>query len=102
MDLEELYFVPHSDAGISELSTIKQHDNLINSEQYEEATTLLDSKQFEKGVRASLLNSMQNKVRKIQLYLLNKYVASPLEYFSDTEPTDEEMGDKIIWVKPWD
>ena len=102
MNIDELYFVPHSDAGIDELELIEEHNNLINNKQYEEAVTLLEENQSTKGMTASLLNLIQNKIRSLQLFLLNEFVASPIEYFSDTEPTAEEMGDKIIWIKPWD
>lgn len=101
MEREELIFIPHSDTGVSELEIIKQHNNLIENSQYEEAATLLNDHQFTKGVRASLFNSITEKIRKIQLYLLNEFVAEPYEYYSDTEPTEKEMGDKIIWVQPW-
>ena len=101
MKKEELRFIPHSDTSIAEVDIIKQHNNLIQEGKYEEAITILNDNQFVKGMRASLFNSIVEKIRKIQLYLLNEFVAESYEYFSDTEPTDEEMGNKTIWVQPW-
>lgn len=103
MEINELNFTPHSDVGANEIDIVNQHKNLINEGKFSDATTLLDNENFEKGVRASLLNSIQNKIRKLQLYLLNEFVAEKDEYFSLEEPNltfMEENGYKH-WLKPW-
>ena len=103
MEISDLNFIPHSDSGADEIDEIEQHDNLIKSENFDEATSLLDNENFEKGVRASLLNSIQNKIRKLQLYLLNEFVAENDEYFSDTEPDTTFMQENgyTHWIQPW-
>ena len=103
MEINELYITPHSDTGANDLEIINQHKQLINNEQYEEATTLLDNQGFEKGVRASLLNSIQNKIRKLQLFFLNEFSSNKYVYYSDEEPTLEFMEENgyIIWRKPF-
>lgn len=52
-----------------------------------------------KGFGASICNAMQNKIREIQIYLLNK-TASPDEYYALQEPTEEEMQGKLFWIQP--
>lgn len=103
MELSELTFVPHSDVGANEIDIVNQHKNLINSGNYSDATTLLDNQNFEKGVRASLLNSIQNKIRKLQLYLLNEFVAEKDEYFALEEPDITFMQENgyTHWIQPW-
>ena len=103
MELSELTFVPHSDVGANEIDIVNQHKNLINSGNYSDATALLNNENFEKGVRASLLNSIQNKIRKLQLYLLNEYLSEKDTYYSDEEPSLEFMKENgyKFWSKPW-
>lgn len=103
MEINELYFTPHSDTGVDEINIINQHKNLIQNEKYEEATTLLNNSDFEKGVRASLLNSIQNKIRKLQLFFLNEFSANKYVYYSDEEPSAEFMEENgyLIWRKPY-
>ena len=103
MELSELNFTPHSDVGANEIDIVNQHKNLIDSGNYSDATTLLNNENFEKGVRASLLNSIQNKIRKLQLYLLNEYFSEKDTYYSDEEPSLEFMKENgyKFWSKPW-
>lgn len=103
MDQTELKFEPHSDAGIEQINTITKHKNLINNNKLSDATALLNDEDYQLGVRASLLNNIQDKVRKLQLYFLNEYVADDDEYFSDTEPDVEFMNENGYqhWIKPW-
>lgn len=101
MEINDILFTPHSDAGISDNAVQTQHKNFIENGEFSKASALLENASFSKGFRASFLNSLQNKIRKLQLYLLNEFVASSDEFYSDTEPTEEEMNGKTIWVQPW-
>ncbi|MGN0432810.1 MAG: hypothetical protein ACI4EQ_10695 [Lachnospiraceae bacterium] len=101
MELNDILFTPHSDAGIADEDTLTQHKNFIENGEFTNASALLDDSGFSKGCRASFFNSLQNKIRRLQLYLLNEFVASSDEFYSDTEPTEEEMNGKTIWIKPW-
>ena len=89
MDIQDFTFVPLSDVGAGDIDIINEHKKLIKEEKYSEATEYLNNQNFDKGFRASLFNEIQNKIRKLQLYLLNEFVAAPDEYFSDKEPDEE-------------
>lgn len=94
-------FVPHSDTSPDELSILEEHKNLIKQNNYSDAATLLDNNDFKKGFRASLFNVIEKKIQDIEIYLLNKIVAEPDELYSITEPSTEEMKDKVYWIKPF-
>ncbi|MBO5093803.1 MAG: hypothetical protein J6C33_05535 [Lachnospiraceae bacterium] len=94
-------FTPHNDLHADDINLVEQHKNLINNNKFSDATTLLDNNNYQKGFRASLLNSIEVKLKQIQLYLLNKYAADPDEYYSLEEPTDEEMKGKTYWIRPY-
>lgn len=93
MDVVDIRFVPHSDMSIKDVSIVKEHSNLTKKQQFSDATALLDNQAYDKGFRASLFNSMQNKIKLIQMYLLGKE-----DTFSDTEPTEE---DKQFWLQDY-
>lgn len=92
-------FIPYSDVEISDKESIKSHSNYVDNGYYEEAITLADSELSGKGFRASFFNAIENKIKEFQVYLLNK-TAAPDEYYSITEPTEEEMKNKLFWLKP--
>lgn len=94
-------FKLHSDIAIADLPAISVHKDLINKYEYTDATNSINNTESlnGKGFRSSFFNAIENKIRDLQIYLLNKN-ASPDEYYSLTEPTDEEMVNKIFWIKP--
>ena len=92
-------FIPYSDVEISDKESIESHNNYVDNGYYEEAITLADSELSGKGFRASFFNAIENKIKEFQVYLLNK-TAAPDEYYSLTEPSDEEMKNKLFWIKP--
>ena len=104
MKIKDVEFVPLSDVGANDIEIINEHKKLINDGNYSGATALLDEVNFEKGVRASLFNSFQNKLRNLELYFLNSFVAEKDEYFSYEEPDENFMNDNgyTHWLKPWD
>ncbi|MBD5537584.1 MAG: hypothetical protein HDQ99_19425 [Lachnospiraceae bacterium] len=99
MTQKNISFVPHSDMDIQDAPLVERHKNLIARNKLSEASSLLDNAGYNKGFRAAICNAMQNKLRKIQIYLLNKSAAAN-EYYSITEPTDEEMEGKTFWLQP--
>jgi len=99
MNRKDISFVPHSDMETHEVSTVKQHKNLILQNRFQEAVSLLDNSGHKKGFRAAIFNAIQNKLREIQIFLLNK-TAEPNEYYSLTEPSEEEMQGKTFWIQP--
>ena len=91
MELKDMIFTPHNDMGAEDTDIVTQHKNLIDAGNYSDATTLLNNNNYQKGFRASLFNSIQNKIRTLQEYLLNTFVAEDNEYYSYTEPDPEFM-----------
>ena len=102
MEEKDFSFVPHGDIGANELEVVKQHKNLINNNQYSDATALLDNENIQKGARASLFNSLKEKIKTLQLYFLNQYVATEEDYFATEEPTAEFMNENgyKFWIEP--
>lgn len=99
MNKTDLLFVPHNDLHPDDINIVEQHQNLINNEQFSDATALLDNNDYQKGFRASLFDSIEKKIQQIQIYLLNKYVAEPDEFYSIEEPTEEQMENKTYWIQ---
>lgn len=101
MELKDMIFTPHNDMGAEDVDIVTQHKNLIDLGNYSDATTLLDDNDYQKGFRASLFNSIQNKIRTVQEYLLNEFVAETDEYYSYEEPTEEFMRENgyKFWMK---
>lgn len=100
MKLADIVFTPHNDMDAKDLDTVVAHEKLINQGRYSSAVSTLDKNQYKNGFRAEMFNMIQNKLRNFQLYVLNKLVAKPDEFFSDTEPTDSQMEGKLFWIKP--
>ena len=97
MTIEDLNFTPHSDMDANDIDIVTQHKNLIKNNDLDGATALLDNNNYQKGVRASFFNNMQEKIKIIQNYLLTKEKPESDEIFSETEPS----GDKEFWIKPY-
>ena len=93
-------YKPYSDVSIQDMEAISVHKDLINNYNYIEATESINTALLErKGFRSSFFNAIESKILELQIYLLNKN-ARPDEYYSLTEPTDEEMGNRIFWIRP--
>lgn len=101
MTKTEISFVPHSDMASEDAAVVLAHKKLIDSNHLAEATALLEQENYQKGYRASLFRSIEQKLQIIQLYLLNKGFKEIEEYVSDTEPAPEEIGDRTFWVSPY-
>lgn len=104
MTNDDLRFEPKSEMTIEDTEIVNQHKNLIKNKKFSDATTLLDNANYQKGFRASLFNNIQNKIRMIQIYLLNKFVASREEYYSFDEPNADFMDEHgfKFWIKPFE
>ncbi len=101
MTKTEISFVPHSDMELEDVSVVLAHKNLIGNNHLGEATALLEQENYQKGYRAALFRSIEQKLQTIQLHLLNKGLKEIEEYISDTEPTSEEIGERAFWVSPY-
>lgn len=95
MEYSDIIFTPLSDTGANELDLINEHDNLINNNQFGDASTLLSS--TDKGIKASLFNYMQERLRALQVFILNEFVAEEGEYYSFNEPNIEEMPEGAVF-----
>lgn len=101
IEKNDLSFIPHNDMSADDIELVTQHKKLINQGNYSNAVDLLNNNNYHKGFRASLFNSIQNKIRALEIYLLNEYVAADDELYSLTEPTEAQMKGKIFWIQPF-
>lgn len=99
MKLKDIIFEPHNDMSADDIELINQHSKLIKQNKYNDATALLNDNKYEKGFRASLFNSIQNKIRALEVYLLNEFIADTDEFYSFIEPTEEQMKNKSFWIQ---
>lgn len=103
MTLNNISFVPHGDADVDNMPLVETHKNLISNGNYSDATSFLDNNGYSKGMRASLFNSIQNKMRTLETHLLNTFNPEKDVYYSDTEPTSDfmEANGYKFWRKPY-
>lgn len=94
-------FIPRSDIELKDKDIIDTHRDLINQYKYVEATEKInnDASMCNKGIKASFFNYIEQKIQELQVYLLNRN-AAPDEFYSLTEPTEEQMKGKLFWIKP--
>lgn len=90
----------HNDISIEDESIYKQHISLINQKKYNEAAALLSANPQISGGTASLLNSWEEKLVSMEPLILAKDFHDPYHY-SSTEPSVEEMGNKVIWEQEY-
>lgn len=102
MNITDIAFKPHNDTGLDDKSIAQQHGTLINNGNYGDATALLETNNFQKGMRASIFNVIETKMNALAVYLLNEFVASEDELYSLTEPTDEQLGNRHFWIQPYE
>ena len=95
MEYKDIIFEPLSDTGANELDLINKHNELLKDNQYSEASALASS--TGKGVKASLFNLIQNRLRALKVFFLNEFVADKGEYYSYNEPNVEEMPDDAVF-----
>lgn len=98
MTKDDITFVPHGDMDIDGDAINERHRKLIKQSNYSDATALLNEQGYNEGFRASLFNSIQNKINVLQDYMQNEYITENDSYYSDTEPTDDEIGSARYWV----
>ena len=99
MNINDIGFKPNNDMMNDDASTVAHHNKLMKWRKYGDATTLLNAQKYDKGFRASLFNRIQNKIREVELYFLNEYLAHEDEFFSFSEPTAEQMKGKLFWIQ---
>lgn len=96
-------FELYSDVVISEQDDINLFEEKIKQGDYKSATTVIEKNNSlsKKGFRASFFNLMEEKIKELQIYLLNK-TAEPDEYYSISKPDENFMKENgyIFWIKP--
>lgn len=94
-------FTPYDDIGISDEEVTNAHQNLLEQHRYDEAVETIDENPAmnKKGIRASIMNRIEERIRQLQIHLLNKTAASD-ELYSLTQPTESQMNNKLFWIKP--
>lgn len=97
MTVDDLKFTPHSDMSVDDIEIVNEHSNLISNNQFDDATALLNDNNYSKGIRASIFNGIQNKIRIVQEHLKEKEVAEKNEVISTTEPT----GNVPFWLQDY-
>lgn len=102
MNILDFAFKPHNDMDADNQDIVLQHNKKIKKGQYNAAVSILNENNYHDGFRASLFNSIQNKIRSYQIYLLNEFNAEPDELYSLTEPTQEQMQSKKFWIQPYE
>ena len=100
MTKQDFSFVPVSDVALSDVELLNQHKALIDGNNYSQATTILNNAGYEKGVRASFINGIINKIQRLGLYLLNS-TADPEDYYSIEQPDPNWMREngKLYWIQ---
>lgn len=100
MTKQDFSFIPVSDITISDTEILDQHKSLVENNNYSGATALLNSYNYNKGVRASFINGIVKKIQDMGLYLLN-LTANPDEYYSINPPDPEWMkqNGKLFWIE---
>lgn len=98
MVLSDYYPTLRNDISIDDKDIYNQHTNLIKEKKYQEAVTLLSNNSQIDSVTASLLNSLEQKI--YSLCQIKKEYYNPI-ITKQTEPTESEMKDKVIWQQEY-
>lgn len=101
MTINDLRFEPHGDMELDDLETVNNYTNLISKKCYDDAQDVLINEKYKKGYTATFFNYLQDKLRQIQMIVLNK-TAAPDEFYSAKEPTEDQMAGKTFWIQPID
>lgn len=99
MQEKDIGFSPHNDMTNDDRSIVTRHGSLIKRRKYGDAVILLNAEGYNKGFQASLFNYIQRKMRLLELYFLNEYIAHEDEFYSFSEPAKEQMEGKLFWIQ---
>lgn len=101
MNRSDFSFQPHSDMNADSESVVRRHAEKIKEKCYSAAVSILDESGYQDGFRASLFQSLQDRIRRFQIYIMNQFNDDPDIYFSLNEPTPEQMEGKKFWIQPY-
>jgi len=91
---------PISDLQADDIEILKNYKEDIKNGNISSAVEKLNSANIDRGGRASIFNLLKSKIQELAVYVLN-LTSDQDTYYSIDEPTDEEIGDKIFWIKPF-
>lgn len=100
MTKDDLIYVPHNFPELKNEELLIQHNNLLDSNQYSSATDLLNQNTQIEGFRAGIFNTIEEKIVFTEAHLETK-IKDELFLYKETEPTNEEMSEKINWSQPF-
>lgn len=90
----------HNDLSIEDEALYNKHNNLIKTQKYSDATTLLTNNSQIGGAQASLFNSWEKKILELEVIIsLRKFIN--LYFDSDKEPIETDMKNKVIWQQEY-
>lgn len=89
MNYNDINFTPYSDSGVDEKSAIDTHTELIKNNNLNDAASV--ATKTGKGFTASFFNGFRGRIRALEVFLLNSFIAEPGEYYSYNDPNEEEM-----------
>lgn len=95
MEYTDIIFEPLSDTGVNELDLINEHNELLKNNKMSEASNLISG--TDKGFKASLFDYIQERLRALEVFILNSFVAEDGEYYSYNEPNTEEMPEGAVF-----
>lgn len=93
--VDEMIFF--QDNNIEKADALNAFNNLINQEKYSEAAAFLEQHQELFGLFADYLNAMENRIFRLQEYLLTKTKKTPF-IDSANEPDAASLNEGIIWI----
>lgn len=92
--------IPLSDISLKDQTLLEDYRRAINSAAYSSAVEKLNTAKFEKGLRASVLNAINNRLKTLELFLLN-LTADKDTFYSYEEPSAEQMKGKKFWIQSY-
>lgn len=92
--------IPLSDISLNDQALLEDYRRAIDSAAYSSAVEKLNNAKLEKGLRASVLNVINNRLQKLELFLLN-LTADKDTFYSYEEPSAEQMEGKKFWIQPY-
>lgn len=100
MTKDDLIYIPHNFPELRYEELLNQHKNMLNSNQYSSATNLLNQNPQIEGFRADIFNTIEGKIVFVEAHLEQK-TKDEFFLYKETEPTNDEIGEKVIWAQPY-
>ncbi len=93
--VDEMIFFQDND--IEKAEKLNTYNGLISQGKYSEAADYLKQHKELYGFSADYLNALENRIFRLQEYLLTKHKKTPCIY-SENEPDAVSLNEGIIWI----